>query len=55
MSLIMPLSLLALTFFSIFMALLKKISACCLPKLILNSHLCFERPITVEVATFSPF
>lgn len=46
------------TYFSLFMALYKKkISACSLPKLMLNNHFClrFERPINIEVATFNPF
>ena len=35
----------------------KKISACSLPKLILNGHFCLssEKPINIEVATFNPF
>lgn len=48
-------SLLALIFFPLMALFLKSI--CILPKLILNTHFClsFERPINIEVATFSPF
>lgn len=57
MGLIISLSFFILIFPPFCSTIKKKISACSLPKLILNGHFCLssEKPINIEVATFNPF